>query len=529
MSDFPQNAPAKSTGTARIASVFLCVIAWIAVIRILWGDWLIDPQYSYGFLVPFLAVGLGMRRWGDRPMLSKPSFLASWSALFISLGAGICLAMVIPMSVANPDWRPLGLAAALCSLTISLGMLFLWGGKRWTAHFFFPLFFLLIAVPWPRNFEQMVMMRLMSSNTQATVEILHWAGYEALRQGNLIVIPTGVLGIEEACSGIRSLQSGLMVALFFGEFFRLNIPRRIYLLVIAVLAAFVGNIIRSSLLALLASSEGIQAVAKWHDRAGMIVLLLTVAAIAGAAIKWGKTGRFSAPHSTADKRLHSPYCLFPGILAWVLMIILLGSSVGTECWFKLHENRRSPVLDWELQSRSGVDGVLPVKIATKTLQMLYYPQGFSEIWKFAPDAHGQVFYFHWPPGRTSVQAITMHNPEVCLSNIGMHLVRQLSPFSFESSAVRLPFKSYLFEQQGRPVYVFHALMEDTGTDGSASEVLDDSPRGRFLSLCSGRRNLGERMIEVAFWNLSNESAARNALNEYLKAAMTSSPVAAPMK
>ena len=108
-------------------------------------------------------------------------------------------------------------------------------------------------------------------------------------------------------------------------------------------------------------------------------------------------------------------------------------------------------------------------------------------------------------------------------------MRQLAPFSFESSAVRLPFKSYLFEQQGRPVYVFHALMEDAGTDGSASEVLDDSPRGRFLSLCSGRRNLGERMIEVAFWNLSNESAARNALNEYLKAAMTSSPVAAPMK
>ncbi len=529
MSDCSQNVPAKSTGTALIASVSLCFIAWVVVIRILWGDWLIDPQYSYGFLVPFLAVGLGMRRWGDRPLLSNPSFLAGWSAMFISLGAGICLAMVIPMSVANPDWRPLGLAAALCSFTITLGMLFLWGGGRWTAHFFFPLFFLLTAVPWPRNFEQMVMLNLMSWNTQATVEILHWAGYEALRQGNLIVIPSGVLGIEEACSGIRSLQSGLMVALFFGEFFRLNILRRLYLLMVAVLAAFIGNIIRSSMLAMLASSEGLQAVAKWHDQAGMIVLMLTVAAVAGTAIKWRKTGHFSTAPSSADKPLHSPYCLSPVVLAWVLMILLLGSSVGTECWFKLHENRRGPVLDWELQTRSGVDGVLPVKIATKTLQMLYYPKGFSELWKFPPDAHGQVFYFHWPPGRTSVQALTMHNPEVCLSNIGMHLVKPLSPVSFESSAVSLPFKSYLFEQQGRPIYVFHALMEDAGADGNASEVLDDSPWGRFRSLCSGRRNLGERMIEVAFWNLTDEASARKALNEYLKVAMTSTPVAAPMK
>ena len=529
MSDFSQNIPAKSTGSAWIAPVFLCVIAWVAVIRILWGDWLIDPQYSYGFLVPLLAVGLGIRRWGDRPVPSDPSFLSGSLAMFISLGSGICLAMVIPMSVANPDWRPLGLAAALCCFTLSLGMLFLYGGGRWTSHFFFPLFFLLIAVPWPRNFEQMVMMNLMSSNTQATVEILHWAGYEALRQGNLSVIPSGVLGIEEACSGIRSLQSGLMVALFFGEFFRLNILRRAYLIIIAVLAALVGNIIRISILALLASSEGLQAVAKWHDQAGMIVLFLTVAAVAGAAIQWRKTGHFATAPSTEDKPQHSPYCLTCVVLAWALVILLVGSSVGTECWFKLHDNRRGPVLDWELQTRSGVDGVLPVKIATKTLQMLYYPQGFSDRWKFPPDAYGQVFYFHWPPGRTSVQALTMHNPEVCLSNIGMHLVKPLSPVSFESSAVRLPFKSYLFEQQGRPVYVFHALMEDASADGSASEVLDDSPRGRFRSLCSGRRNLGERMIEVAFWNLTDEASARNALNEYLKAAMTSTPVAAPMK
>lgn len=506
-----------------------CVIAWSAVFRILWGDWLIDPQYSYGFLVPILALGLGLKRWEDRPPFSPPSSIASWMVGLVSLCAGIFLALLIPMAVANPDWRPLGLGAALGALVITLGMIFLRGGTPWFGHFFFPAFFLLIAVPWPRNFEQGVMTRLMSWNTEATVEVLHWSGYEALRQGNLIVIPAGVLGIEEACSGIRSLQSGLMVALFFGEIFRLGIIRRGYLLVIAVLAALLGNIIRSSMLALVASSEGLQAVGSWHDPAGLMVLLLTVAAVAGAAIKWREKGSSSPVGVAASDSQISSNASPSLFVSALIVILLLGSSIVTESWFRLHENRELPVLEWELQSRRGNEGVTPVKIATRTKQMLYYPEGFSELWKFNGDAQGQVFYFRWPPGRTSAQALTMHNPEVCLSNIGMHLLKPLSPISYESSAVKIPFKSYLFEQQGHPVYVFHALMEDAGTDGNASEALDDSPRGRVRSLFAGRRNLGERMIEIAFWNLSDEASARNALSEYLKAAMTSRPVAAPMQ
>jgi exosortase len=512
-----------------ILPVAACLLSWCAVFRILWGDWLVDPQYSYGFLVPVLAIGLAIKRWEDRPSLSVPSLPGSWSAFLISLSAGIFLALLIPMSVANPDWRPLGMAAALLSLIISLGLLYLWGGGRWMAHFFFPIFFLLIAVPWPRNFEQRVMSHLMSWNTGATIEVLHWSGYEALRQGNLIVIPAGVLGIEEACSGIRSLQSGLMVALFFGEFFRLSIVRRGYLLVIAVLAALTGNIIRSSMLALVASTQGLKALSNWHDPAGMMVLLLTVAAVAGAALKWRHKGRTSGD-APAERSIPEFSSLrFPRLLPALLIVLLIGSSIGSEIWFRLHENRSLPVLEWGLQTQRGAEGVTPVKIPTKTLQMLYYPQGFSELWKVSPDAQGQVFYFRWPPGRTSAQALMMHNPEVCLSNIGMHLVRPLSRATFESSAVSIPFKSYLFEQQGRPVYVFHSLLEDAGTSGSASEVIDDSPKGRFLSLCTGRRNLGERMIEVAFWNLPDEASARHALGNYLKRAMTTTPVAAPME
>ena len=39
----------------------------------------------------------------------------------------------------------------------------------------------------------------------------------AIQRGNLIELSTGVLGVDEACSGIRSFQSTLMAALFLDE------------------------------------------------------------------------------------------------------------------------------------------------------------------------------------------------------------------------------------------------------------------------------------------------------------------------
>ena len=192
----------------------LLALTWFAVIRLLWGDWRIDPQYGYGMVVPLLMLGLLLKRIPDSPAphSSRVMFFGAGGAVMIA--ASLSLAITIPLAEANPDWRPMGLLASLMAVAISLSTLYLMGGRSWLRHFAFPFCFFLIAVPWPRNFEQSVMGGLMSWNAAATLEILHWLGYEALRQGNLIVIPSGVLGVEEACSGVRSLQSGIMASLF---------------------------------------------------------------------------------------------------------------------------------------------------------------------------------------------------------------------------------------------------------------------------------------------------------------------------
>ena len=528
MGDFTKNLSSNATRSGRMLALCVAGVAWFIVIRMVWTDWRIDPQYSYGFLVPLLMIGLMMKRWEDRP---APGALVHWVRIFAGfsiLAAAILLAAVIPVSESNPDWRPLGGVAAMAAIVMSLGLIALEGGLPWLRHFAFPVVFFLIAVPWPRNFEQALMSRLMSWNAATTLEILHWCGYEAVRQGNLIAVSSGILGIEEACSGVRSLQSGLMVALFFGEIFRLTIARRLMLLVVALLAALGGNILRSSFLGILASRQGIAAVPEWHDTAGLFILLMTFLLVIAFAFLWRSSMSQIARHEPQSEKLISGSVMLgrssPGDLAlWmVALLILTGSLVLTEIWFGMHDLPKGDYWSWKITPRNGVAGVSHVPVAEGTLRMLFHPEGFSEKWIDARGEMGQVFFFQWPAGRTAAQSVQMHSPEVCLASMGMHMERPLADFETDSpEGPRL--HAWLFTQDGSPIYVFHSIMEQGAGALDGQSGADQSPMARIASVKLGKRNRGQRMLEIAFWNLHNESEARAALTRYLADSLKDNP------
>jgi len=194
---------------------------------------------------------------------------------------------------------------------------------------------------------------------------------------------------------------------------------------------------------------------------------------------------------------------------------LLLSQIGTEFWFSSHQSKEEAV-SWSLRSRSGSTAVETVIIPEATFRMLFNPEGFSERWISLSGAQGQAFYFRWPAGRMAVQAVAMHNPEVCLRSIGMHEVSPLAPLAVQRNGITIPFRSWLFEQNGRPVYVFQAIVEDGAAKEGNAEVIPDTLRGRLHRLRAAHRNAGERMVEVAFWNLPNEASARSEMVNYLE-------------
>src|SRR5205823_2703551 len=133
--------------------------------------------------------------------------------------------------------------------------------------------FFLVAVPWPTFVEHPTVELLTRGNVGAVVELLNAFGIPAIPQGNVIEISNGLVGIDEACSGIRSVQASLMISLFLGELYRLGLLRRLALCFGGLAAAFVFNVVRTLLLTWVAAKQGLPVMAQWHDPAGVGVLV----------------------------------------------------------------------------------------------------------------------------------------------------------------------------------------------------------------------------------------------------------------
>src|ERR1700733_4449464 len=195
-------------------------ILWVDLIRQLSYMWSTNEQYAYGWFVPLLALGLLWKRWLTRPapqLGASPGWLV---ALVVSLAL-----MLLPVRVIheiNQDWSFCSYLLTLLVVALSLYAVFLMGGWHWVRHFAFPICFILVAVNWPYRIENSLKYRLMNAVSSLTVEIIGWLGIPAVQHGNVIELASCSVGVEDACSGIRSLQSTIMAAFFLGELYWLK-------------------------------------------------------------------------------------------------------------------------------------------------------------------------------------------------------------------------------------------------------------------------------------------------------------------
>ncbi len=101
---------------------------WLWVCWHLHDEWTLNPQYNYGWAVPFLAALLFYLRWPGRPVAGKPPHGA-----VVAVAMWILLVLLLPIRAieeANPDWRLLSWTLALIVAGYSLLALYRTGGKR---------------------------------------------------------------------------------------------------------------------------------------------------------------------------------------------------------------------------------------------------------------------------------------------------------------------------------------------------------------------------------------------------------------
>src|SRR5206468_11884499 len=122
--------------------------------------------------------------------------------------------------------------------------------------------------------ETPIIQGLMRMVAHVAAETAMLLGIPAQVEGNLIRVSTGLVGVNEACSGIRSLQTSLMIGLLFGELKRLSVLRRLLLVAGAVAIALFANLLRAVFLVSVATTKNISEVSRWHDIAGYTIVAL---------------------------------------------------------------------------------------------------------------------------------------------------------------------------------------------------------------------------------------------------------------
>jgi exosortase len=272
------SAEERQVPWAALAWISLVLIAvYFPILKLMVGDWMIDENMGHGFFVPAVA---GYLAWLTRDSwLSKP-FKPAWWGLLIVAGAAI------QAVVANVG-AELFLARTAFIVSIA-GILVTVGGLRLLREFAFHLFLLCFMVPLPAIIYNQVTRPLQLFASILAEHALSAVGIPVLREGNILVLATQQLSVEEACSGIRSLLSLSFLSLVYGEFFDRKPWMKWVLLVSTVPIAIAANAGRVTLTGILTVTNPDLAEGFFHSLEGWVIFMVALALLVAThfGINW---------------------------------------------------------------------------------------------------------------------------------------------------------------------------------------------------------------------------------------------------
>ena len=565
----------------------LCVLAayWLVLLYHLGAQWSVYEQYHYGWAVPFLCLYLIWRKARSRdykttdhglqdherrttdheggPVVSGPvvassvSSVGSWSSGPVVLWSlVVCALLYAPtrfLHEANPIWRLTTLLWTLEVIAITLLLLRITDcgprttcpgpgiadhasrtrhhASRFTFHvsrLTFPICFFLVAVPWPSGLENFVTQSLMRLNSATTVNLLGLLGVPALQHGNVIEVGRGVVGIDEACSGIRSLQATLMISLFLGELYALTAWRRAFCVFAGFALAFVFNVGRTLLLTRVAAAKGVSAVASWHDPAGVTILVACFLSIWVLALFLKRPPSVVRSPEVSGPVVRSP--VVPGsaafsvsafqrfsifLIAWLLVV-----EAGTDLWYRSHERAPGANLEWSVRRPAQSSNYREEKIPPGIRGQFKDDESTQVRWEDGSGNSWQLYYFRWFPAhslkkRVELQLAKSHGPEICLPAVGMSMSADLGIITVPVGGMELAMRQYVFNAEGSKLHVFYGIYEDP-TGGSTLANRRQDFRSRVAAALAGSRNYGQRFLEVAVVGCERPEEAKAALARELE-------------
>ncbi len=219
-----------------VLSIFLLAVplaVYIPVLIELVRDWIRDPNYNHGFLIPVVSAYL---LWTNRQKLRAQPKTPSLLGLLGLLAAAAML--ILGTAGAEVFTQRMSFLLMLASLVL---FLYGWGHLRLVG---FPIAFMFFAIPLPYVIYYGLTSPLQALAAKLAVFGLKGAGIPAVVQGNMIHLPQTSLEVAEACSGIRSLYAFLAVGALVAQATPIPLWGRLLIFALTIPLSVAGNAVR---------------------------------------------------------------------------------------------------------------------------------------------------------------------------------------------------------------------------------------------------------------------------------------------
>ncbi|MGA9883709.1 MAG: exosortase/archaeosortase family protein [Candidatus Acidiferrales bacterium] len=239
----------------------LVILLYGDILKALVQNWWTDPDYGHGFfVVPFSAFVL----WRSRRRWMKTEIKPNNFGLIVMLGA---IALLFLGSLGAELFT-----SRFSMLVLLAGMVIFLAGWKFVRAIWFPLGFLVFMIPLPVIIYNEVAFPLQLITSRFAAFLLGLAQVPVLRDGNILRFSNYSLGVVQACSGIRSLISLIVLAVIYLHFTEPRRWARYFLIALAVPIAIISNAVRIMVAGMMAHRFGPAAAEGFlHGFSGVVI------------------------------------------------------------------------------------------------------------------------------------------------------------------------------------------------------------------------------------------------------------------
>lgn len=392
--------------------------------------WNANPELSHGWFVPplFLLLLAESRRGTDRRARPGPAFTLALGCLlavaFLCVATAGLYATVVEWSHATVG---ILLTLSFTLLVLAAGLVFALpgiGAARLNWQFLVAAAIWLLAAPIPPGTYTRTTLALQLWVSESVLGTLHLLGIAAVRRGNIIELANATVGIEEACSGIRSLAACVFAGLFFSAMLVRRPWARALIIASAPPLALGMNFLRSLTLTLLAGNQ-VAISGFWHDLTGFAVLGVTAASLGALALALGTenepspAGPPAPPTTDLDRR---------PLLALGTTLAALSALLALLIW----NTRPLPPSTLPAPDLAGLLPPPPEGWSARTPN-LYSFSGTLQTSHLAQRDYLEplpgggsrelvIYAAYWKAGQAPVSLVASHTPDACWPGAGWDAV-----------------------------------------------------------------------------------------------------------